>query len=227
MCGRFGLTRVDRLDLQRFGIEHLPTLSPRYNISPGDQVLVVRLRDGVRQAEFLRWGLVPWWATDPAIGGRLANARSDTAFEKPSFRDAIRARRCLIPADLFYEWQGLPGQRRKQPYAVRLRSEEPFALGGIWESWRPKGGGDGLTTCAILTTAPNMLMLPIHDRMPVIVPPERFRAWLDPRTPSPAIADIMQASYPSDDMEAWPIGLRVNNPKDEDPGLLAREEIAS
>ena len=99
MCGRFGLTRPERLDLHRFGIDHLPTLSPRFNIPPGDEVLVIRLPDGgvARHADFLKWGLVPWWATDPSIGGRLANARSDTVFEKPSFRDAIRARRCLIP----------------------------------------------------------------------------------------------------------------------------------
>jgi putative SOS response-associated peptidase YedK len=215
------------LDLHRFGIDQLPALAPRFNISPGEAVLVVRLREGARHAEFIQWGLVPSWASDPSIGARLANARSDSAFEKPSFRDAIRLRRCLIPADLFYEWQAIPGQRKKQPYAVRLRSEEPFALGGIWEFWRPKAGGEGFASCAILTTAPNTLMSPIHDRMPVIVPPERFRAWLDPRTPSPAIVDIMQSSYPSDDMEAWPIGLRVNNPKDEDPEVLVREEITS
>lgn len=224
MCGRFGLTRPERLDLQRFGIDHLPTLSPRFNIPPGDEILVVRVRDGARHPDFLKWGLVPWWATDPSIGARLANARSDTAFEKPSFRDPIRSRRCLIPADLFYEWQAVPGQRRKQPYAVRLRSEEPFAIGGIWDFWRPKEGGEGIASCAILTTDPNTLLSPIHDRMPVIVPPERYRAWLDPRTPVPAVRDLMQA-YPSDQMDAWPIGLRVNSPKDDDAGLIEREEV--
>lgn len=221
MCGRFGLTRPERLDLQRFGIDQLPPVSPRFNIAPSDNVLVVRVREGVRRAEFVRWGLVPWWALDPAIGSRLANARGDTAFEKPSFRDAIRARRCLIPADVFYEWQPT-GQRRKQPYAVRLRSAEIFALGGIWEYWHPKSAGEGIASCAILTTAANTLMAPIHDRMPVIVPVERYRSWLDARTPLPAVMDALQASYPSDEMEAWPISLRVNKPQEDDAGLLER-----
>jgi putative SOS response-associated peptidase YedK len=219
MCGRFGLSRPERLDLNRFGIDHLPTLSPRFNIPPGDEILVVRLREGERRAEFVKWGLVPWWATDPSIGARLANARADTAWNKPSFRDPMRLRRCLIPADLFYEWQAIPGQRRKQPFAVRLRNQEPFAIGGIWDYWRPKEGGEGIASCSILTTEPNTLLTPIHDRMPVIVPPDRYRQWLDPRTPGAAVKDLMQ-SYPSDQMDAWPIGARVNSTTEDDEGVL-------
>jgi putative SOS response-associated peptidase YedK len=224
MCGRFGLTRPDKLDLRRFGVTGLPELPPRYNIAPGTDVLVVRERKGAREASLLRWGLIPWWAEDPSIGGRMANARSDTAFTKPAFRDPMRQRRCLIPADVFYEWQVVPGQRRKQPYAVALKTGEPFALGGIWDFWRAQGdeAGEGLATCAVLTTEPNTLLSPIHDRMPVIVPANRYAAWLDARTPAPAIREIVQ-SYPSDEMNAWRISTRVNKAEEDGPDVLAPE----
>lgn len=222
MCGRFGLTKPDRLDLERFGIDHLPTLVPRFNIPPGERILAIRVRDGTRSASLLKWGLVPWWSSDPSIGHWLANARGDTAFEKASFRDPMRKRRCLIPADLFYEWQAVPGRRKKRPYVIRLRSEEPFALGGIWDFWRPASGGDGLATCAILTTASNVLLSPVHDRMPVIVRPERYSDWLDFRTPASRVQQLMQP-YPSEEMILWPIGLRVNSANEDDAALLDRE----
>jgi putative SOS response-associated peptidase YedK len=220
MCGRFGLTRPERLDLTRFGITALPPLQPRFNIAPGSQILAVREREQRRVGDLLHWGLIPYWAGDSRIGDRMANARADTAFEKPAFRAAMRARRCLIPADLFYEWQAIPGHRQKQPYAVRMKDREPFALGGLWEYWRPREGGDGIVSCTILTTEPNSLLRPIHDRMPVIIAPQRYRSWLDPRTPVPAVQDMVQ-SFESDVMEAWPIGLRVNKPEEDDEGLLA------
>jgi putative SOS response-associated peptidase YedK len=220
MCGRFGLTRPDRLDLKRFGITGLPEVHPRFNVAPGTDVLVVRERKGEREATALRWGLVPWWADDPSIGARMANARADSAFVKPAFRDPMRLRRCLIPADVFYEWQVVPGQRRKQPFAVALRTGEPFALGALWDYWKPKDGeAEGLATCAVLTTEPNALLAPIHDRMPVIVPAERYADWLDPRTPAPAVMEIVQP-YPSEAMAAWRIGTRVNKAEEDDPGIL-------
>lgn len=218
MCGRFGLSRPERLDLQRFGITSLPPVPPRFNIPPGGDILVVRQRGEERRAEFLRWGLIPSWAKDPSIGHRMANARSDTALEKPAFRRAMQLRRCLIPADLFYEWQAVPGRRRKLPYAVRLKDDEAFAFGGLWEYWRPEGG-EGIASCTILTTEPNALLAPIHDRMPVIIPPERYRAWLDPRTPTAALSDMLRP-YPSDAMTAWPISLRVNDPEADDETVL-------
>jgi putative SOS response-associated peptidase YedK len=137
---------------------------PRFNIPPGGDILVVRERKGVTQADLLRWGLVPSWAKDPAIGHRMANVRSDTALDKPSFRAAMQKRRCLIPADVFFEWQDVPGQKRRRPYAVALNDGEPFALGGLWEAWRPAEDGAWIVTCAILTTEPNELLAPIHDR---------------------------------------------------------------
>lgn len=220
MCGRFGLTRPDKLDLRRFGVSAAPDTPPRFNVAPGTDVLVVRERKGAREASLVRWGLVPWWADDPSIGARMANARSDSAFTKPAFRDPMRQRRCLIPADVFYEWQVVAGRKAKQPFAVALKDSEIFALGGIWDYWKPKDGeGEGIVSCAILTTEPNSLLAPIHDRMPVIVRPDRYAAWLDPRTPAPAVKDLAQP-FPSDEMAAWPISLRVNRATEDDVGIL-------
>lgn len=220
MCGRFGLTRPERLDLDRFGIHELPPLVPRFNVAPGSDILAVREREGRRVADFVRWGLVPSWARDPAIGNKLANARADSAFEKPAFRHAMKSRRALIPADVFYEWQVVPGERRKQPYAIRLRTGEPFAMAGLWEYWRPRGEeGEGVVSTAILTTDANTLMVRIHDRMPVIIPQDRYDAWLDPHTPAPALRDLMQPC-PSEWLEAVPISTRVNNPRADDAGVL-------
>ena len=220
MCGRFGLSRPEKLDLQRFGIGKLPPLAPRYNIAPGSEVLIVRVREDDRVADLARWGLIPSWAKDPDIGNRMANARSDTAFEKPAFRAAMKARRCLIPADVFYEWQAIPGQSKKQPHAVRMASEEPFAIGGLWEYWRARGAdADGIVSCTILTTDANTMMSRVHERMPVIIPPERYTAWLDPSTPVPAVQELLRP-YPSDEMEEWPISLMVNNPRAEGEQVL-------
>jgi putative SOS response-associated peptidase YedK len=220
MCGRFGLTRPERLDLERFGIRELPPLVPRFNVAPGSDILVVRERDGARVADFVRWGLVPSWARDPTIGNRMANARADSAFEKPAFRNAMKSRRALILADVFYEWQVVPGQSRKQPHAIRLRSGEPFAMAGLWEYWRPKGEeSEAIVSTAILTTDANALMAPIHDRMPVLLAPERYDAWFDPRTPAPALQDLMRPC-PSEWLEATPISLRVNNPRADDERVL-------
>jgi putative SOS response-associated peptidase YedK len=220
MCGRFGLTRPDKLDLRRFGVATAPEVPPRFNVAPGTDIVVIRERKTGREASLVRWGLVPWWADDPAIGARMANARSDSAFTKPAFRDPMRQRRCLIPADVFYEWQVVEGRKAKQPFAVALKDSEIFALGGIWDYWKPKNGeGEGMVTCAILTTDPNTLLAPIHDRMPVIVRPDRYAAWLDPRTPMPAVKDLVQP-FPSDEMAAWPISLRVNRATEDDVGIL-------
>jgi putative SOS response-associated peptidase YedK len=219
MCGRFGLTRPERLSLERYGINAVPELTPRFNIAPGTEILVIGQREGERRARLLRWGLVPYWADEPSIGQRMVNARADTAFEKPAFRRPMEKRRCLIPADLFYEWQAVAGQRRKQPYAVRMKDREPFALGGLWDFWRPKKGGDGLATCTILTTAPNELLAPIHDRMPVIVPADRYDAWLDPKTPVPAVLDMCR-EYPSHEMEAWRVSPRVNDAAADDEKVI-------
>ena len=220
MCGRFGLTRPDKLDLERFGITESPELVPRFNIPPSSDILVVRERKGVTEAEMIRWGLVPSWAKDVSIGNRMANVRSDTALEKSSFRAAMQKRRCLIPADVFFEWQDVPGQKRRKPYAVALNGGEIFALGGVWEAWRPKGGGEWVITCAILTTEPNELLAPIHDRMPVIIRPDDYAKWI---SPSAGMAEVRQlvASFPSEEMKTWEISLMVNDPKTDDARVIA------
>jgi putative SOS response-associated peptidase YedK len=220
MCGRFGLTRPDRLDLERFGVGEMPPQVPRFNIPPGGDILVVRERKGVTQADMIRWGLVPSWARDPGIGHRMANVRSDTALEKPSFRAAMQKRRCLIPADVFFEWQDVPGQKRRRPYAVALNEGEIFSLGGLWEAWRSKEDGEWLVTCAILTTEPNRLLAPIHDRMPVIVSPQDYAAWIATGTSTKEVQRLVQ-SYPPGDMRAWEISLLVNDPKSDDARVIA------
>lgn len=220
MCGRFGLTRPEALQLERFGITELPEQAPRWNIPPSSDILVVRERKGVTEAEMIRWGLVPSWARDPSIGNRMANVRSDTALEKTSFRAAMQKRRCLIPADVFYEWQDVPGQKRRKPYAVALRDGEIFALGGIWEAWRAKQDGAWVITCAILTTEPNELLSAIHDRMPVIIKPDDYASWLSPETRTSDVEKLVQ-SFAAEDMRAWEIGLLVNDPKTDDARVIA------
>jgi putative SOS response-associated peptidase YedK len=220
MCGRFGLTRPDKLDLQRYGIAAAPPQEPRFNIPPSSDILVVRERKGVTEAEMIRWGLVPSWAKDPSIGNRMANVRSDTALEKSSFRAAMQKRRCLIPADVFYEWQDVPGQKRRKPYAVALKDGEIFSLGGIWEAWRSREDGEWVITCAILTTEPNEVLAPIHDRMPVIIRPDDYRSWLDQSTKAEDVSGLV-APFPADAMRTWEISLLVNDPKTDDARVIA------
>lgn len=220
MCGRFGLTRPEALRLERFGITDLPPLAPRYNIPPSSDILVVRERKGVTQADMLRWGLVPSWAKDPSIGNRMANVRADTALEKPSFRTAMQKRRCLIPADVFFEWQDVPGQKRRRPYAVAMLGGEPFALGGLWEAWRAPPDGEWLITCAIMTTEPNELLAPIHDRMPVIISSEEYAKWIDPSTPDTVVRGLVEP-YSEQEMRTWEVSLLVNDPKTDDARVIA------
>jgi putative SOS response-associated peptidase YedK len=220
MCGRFGLTRPDKLDLKRYGVGNVPALEPRYNVAPGDDILVVRQRQGERVADLVHWGLIPSWAKDEKIGNRMANARADTVLEKGGFKNTIRSRRCLIPADLFYEWQVIPGQRRKRPHLVKLKDGEPFALGGLWEYWKPNDDEEGIVSCTIITTEPNVLVAALHDRMPVIIPPEKYRAWLDPATPMPIVRDLVVQPFPSDEMESYPVTLAVNDAKVDTPEVI-------
>jgi len=172
MCGRFTLRSSPASIAQVFGLVDVPDLLPLFNIAPTQPVAVVRQRanDRVKELVFLRWGLIPAWADDPSIGNRLANARSETVATKPSFRSAFRSRRCLVVADGFYEWQKTNGH--KQPYFVGLQSDRPFGLAGLWERWEK--GDEPVESCTILTTDANELMQPIHERMPVILPPDQY-----------------------------------------------------
>ena len=179
MCGRFTLTAPTDQIQELFHVEALPDLEAHYNIAPTDPVLTMRLDDeSERQAEMMRWGLVPVWADDKKMGARLINARSETVHEKPAFRDAFKSRRCLVAADGFLEWKKMQG--RKQPFLFKLQDERPFGFAGLWERWRDEEG-EWLITCTILTTDANELVEPTHDRMPVILHPEDHELWLDDR----------------------------------------------
>ena len=218
MCGRYTVRHPQRLDLSLLGIDDLPPMTPRFNIAPGQNVLVVREVAGERTAGWARWGLIPSWAKDPAIGDRLANARGETLAEKPSFRSAWKARRTLMPADGLYEWQKVPGTTRKQPWFISLVDDEPFALGALWESWRAPDGTN-VTSCCVITTEPNHVMRPIHERMPVIVPAASWSAWLDGDATAAPPTELLRP-FASGPMRAWPVSTMVNAPSRDDPRMV-------
>lgn len=193
-------------------------MPPRYNIAPTQPVAAIRLtaETGKREFAALRWGLVPSWATDLKIGSRLINARSETAVSKPAFRAAFAKRRCLIPADGFYEWQ--PQGKEKQPYLIGMKDGEPFVFAGLWERWQGENLPP-LETCTILTTTANELMKPLHERMPVILAPADCQCWLDPTTPK-AEAEALLRPWAADTLNAVPVGKWVNNPRHDDPRCL-------
>lgn len=218
MCGRYTLRTPPREWATLFDLSDLPDLAPRYNIAPTQQVPIVRQILGLgRQWTLARWGLVPSWADDLAIGNRMINARSDTAATKPAFRAAMRERRCLLPADGFYEWPTIHGH--KQPCYIRRKDEKPFAFAGLWERWTK--GGIPVETCTILTTAANHTLRSMHERMPVVIAPADFTRWLDPTLRDAAdVADLLRPA-PDDDWEVQPVGDLVNSPRTDDPSLLA------
>ncbi len=220
MCGRFTLFEADKVLSREFRVSGFPPLSTRYNIAPSQPVAAVRAAPAGagRELAFLRWGLIPSWSKDPAIGGRLINARAETAREKPSFRNAFRRRRCLIPASGFYEWQRR--ERGKRPYYVRMRDGRPFAFAGLWDRWKSPDE-DVVETCAILTTAPNAVLAPIHDRMPVILPPAEYARWLDPTLPDADSLAPLLVPFPPEEMLAYPVSTRVNAPAVDDEKCIA------
>ena len=217
MCGRYSLTAgTDELgDRFRFDGAGL-TYAPSYNIAPSQMALTVK-NDDARRASFMRWGLIPSWAKSPSLGNRMINARAETVAEKPSFRTALTRRRCLVLADGFYEWQRTEGSKR--PMRITLKSREPFAFAGLWDTWRdPKGAI--ITSCTIITTAANDLLSPVHDRMPVILPRDLESFWLDPHIQDHvALSDVL-APYPSAAMEAYEVSSLVNSPSNNGPEVL-------
>lgn len=209
MCGRYGFGNPARLSELPFGVA-LPPSVPRFNIGPMQSVPFVLNDGGDRSAIMAKWGLVPYWASDPSIGSRMCNARGDTVAEKPAFRSAFKSRRGLMPAEFFFEWQAIEGSKVKQPWCIALEDGEPFAFGALWERWKPKDDPDAemLITCAVITTEPNDTMAPIHDRMPVIVKPEDYARWLDAGTRA---ADVQGLVRPYDGaMRRWKVSTRVN-----------------
>lgn len=218
MCGRYTLQASPEELARQFSVEvEDPSLfKPRYNIAPSQNVAVVRLKPDTSQRELvrLRWGLIPSWAKDPRIGNQMINAKAETVATKPSFRSAFRKRRCLIPADGFYEWQ--QQGRQKQPMYIRLRDRRPFAFAGLWERWEPKDG-EPVESCTIVTTEPNEFMRLIHNRMPVILAPPDYDIWLDPTVQQTETLQAMLMPYPPESMEAYPVSRLVNNPRNDIP----------
>jgi putative SOS response-associated peptidase YedK len=216
MCGRFALVTPGPEIARLFNLDTIPTFEARYNIAPTQVVVGVRATtDERRELAALLWGLVPHWAKDASIGSRMINARSETVAEKPAFRTPFRRRRCLIPADGYYEW-AKTAAKQKQPYFIRFRDGEPFAFAGLWDAWE-QGADAYIESCTLLTTEANALTRRIHDRMPVILRPQDFNLWLDPTVQRPERLVHLFAPYPSEEMEAFPVSLRVNNPSNDDP----------
>jgi putative SOS response-associated peptidase YedK len=218
MCGRYALYGPHSRYRDDFGVSDWPDFADHYNIAPSLSVPVIRQApDGRLSADLLRWGLVPHWAKDAAVGSKLNNARSETIAEKPSFRAAYRQRRCLVPACGFYEWQAVAGAR-KQPWFIRLRGNRVMAMAGIWESWRTPEGGLLRSFC-VITTSANGVMAPIHDRMPVIVAPADRAAWLDPATDVAQLAPLMHPAVDAE-LEAWPVSRAVSSAGRNEPQLV-------
>ena len=233
MCGRFTFaSEAEALRQTFFNFEVPMNLSPRYNISPTQDVAVIANtptdtgeRPETGQVEFFHWGLIPSWAKDPKIGNRMINARSETLSEKPSFRSAYKRRRCLILADGYYEWQKIPGDRLKQPVYIRLKSQKPFALAGLWEVWQTEGMDEPLRSCTIITCPPNALLEEIHHRMPVILPQDAYEEWLAPNEQSADALQPLLVPYSDEELEAYPVSRFVNRPTNDSPECIAPFEV--
>lgn len=220
MCARYSLTRPDGAIAELFGVAEAPNFSARWNIAPTQTApVVIEGPRGVRRVAFRRWGLVPSWAADLSIGVRMINARAETAATKPSFRAALRSRRCLVPADGFYEWR--TEGRTKVPVRFGMQGGSPFAFAGIWERWGKDddapGGARAVETFAILTTAANPLVAAVHDRMPVILHRDSFAAWLDPDAKDAAALESLLRPYPAEAMSATSLSPYLNNVRNEGP----------
>lgn len=211
MCGRFALKSPGRVKLDRVNRSNLPPLFPRYNIAPSQSVLAIVQRAGERETAFLQWGLIPSWSKD---GKGFINARAETLEEKPSFRESFQRRRCVIPADGFYEWQR--SGKIAQPYFFQMKDESPFAFAGIWDEWQTDG--NLIASCAIITTTANELLASIHDRMPVILPPESHGQWLADDS-EPATLRILLAPFPASGMASHAVSYDVNHAKIDDEYL--------
>lgn len=214
MCGRFALYSDSFTLARRFEADAPPELSPRYNVAPSQNIPIVRDEGEKRRFALARWGLIPSWAKDMKIGYSTINARAETVASKPAFRNAFRHRRCLIPADGFYEWQVIPGSKIKQPWFIVLVDREPMAFAGLWERWRSPEGEE-LESCSIIVTKANEIMRPIHDRMPVILAPCDWDAWLEPEAKDARGLQGLLKPYSTEGMAAWPVSTKVNSPRND------------
>ncbi len=216
MCGRYAKFSSPESIRRMLRYIEKPNFPPRYNIAPTQPIAIVRLVDGVRQFALVRWGFIPAWVKDPKTMSLMFNARGETAADKPAYRNAMKRRRCLVPADGFYEWKR--DGDRKRPYWVHPRAGGPIAFAGLWEAWMGPNGEE-LETAAIVTTAANDALKPLHDRMPVVVPPDAFDLWLEPNVDPQAAATLI-APAPNDLLEAYEVSGAVNRVANDDPSLL-------
>jgi putative SOS response-associated peptidase YedK len=224
MCGRYAITTAPEAILRLFQVPGpVPNFAPHYNAAPGQELPVIRHNPetGERVLGTLLWGLIPYWSKDRKIAWKCINARGETAKTAPSFRDAYKRRRCLIPADAFYEWKA--NGKAKHPYAIAMRDRRPFAFAGLWENWKDPKTSEWVRTYTILTTKPNEVVAPLHDRMPVVLAPGEYDQWLDTSTDPASLI----RPYPLDDMATWPVSTRVNKPENDDAAILERVEATA
>jgi putative SOS response-associated peptidase YedK len=222
MCGRYTLTSSGEDLALAFELPELPFVPPRYNMAPTQEAAVVRVLEpgGPRRLDPLKWGLIPFWAKEAAIGNKMINARAESVAEKPAYKSSFKNKRCLVAADGFYEWK--KEGKLKQPYLIRRADKKPFAFAGLWSSWRnPEQGGQPVQTFTILTTSANDLMRPLHDRMPVILDRENFDLWLDPKVQDPEALQKLLVPYAAEGFEAFPVSRVVNNPANEVADCIA------
>ncbi|MBY0096669.1 SOS response-associated peptidase [Mesobacillus maritimus] len=222
MCGRFTLTAtfeqlIDRFDIASFVLDE--DYSPNYNVAPSQSVIAVLNNGSINKMGYLKWGLIPPWAKDPKIGYKMINARAETLAEKPSYRNAYRNKRCLIVADSFYEWKR-DEQKQKTPMRIKLKSNDLFAMAGLWEKWT-SADGQSIFSCTVVTTKANELVHEIHDRMPVILKPEDEKVWLNPKS---TLNDLNHLLHPLDRelMDAYEVSSLVNSPKNNSVELIQK-----
>jgi len=227
MCGRYRLSRRKQIIEEHFDtVSGTEDWNPRYNIAPTQPVPIIRRhpKEPIRELSLFRWGLVPSWAKDPSVAARMINARSETAGTKPAFADALKSRRCLVPADGFYEWQRTG--KAKQPYCFEINDGELFAFAGIWDRWI-EASGRPLETCSILTTTPNAVALLVHDRMPVILSPDSYDFWLDPGLKHVETVSEFLRPCEARLMRCYPVSTRVNNVANDDEACSQATENVS
>jgi putative SOS response-associated peptidase YedK len=217
MCGRYAVTSAPEAIRALFGYPEQPNFPPRYNIAPTQPIAIIRLVDGQRHFALVRWGLLPSWVDDPRDFALLVNARGESLVDKPAFSAAVKRRRCLIPADGFYEWKR--GSARNQPYFVRARSGSPIAFAGLWETWMGPNGEE-LETAVIVTTRASRTIGHIHERMPVIVPPDAFNLWLDCANVDVETAMALVAPAPETELEAYEVSTEVNRTANDNAALV-------
>jgi putative SOS response-associated peptidase YedK len=231
MCGRFVSSSPPDELAKYFAVEEVAeqVLEPSYNVAPTQNIYVVFESGGVRRLDAFHWGLVPFWAKDPSVGNKMINARSDSVTSKNTYKRAFATRRCLIPADGFYEWMKVPGQKAKQPMYVERTDGEPLAFAGLWELWRPKNAPEGddsqlLRSVTIITGEPNEKMAQIHDRMPVMLSPSAWASWLDPTNADLATLGKLLVPAPSELITVRPVSTAVNNVRTNGPELIEPAE---